>query len=401
VPRPLLELAEVFRRYGPAFRQAHAAVMPVSQTRVMTAIESCRTAALGGHVERCDRCGHQAISYNSCRNRHCPKCQGAARSKWLQARLNELLPVSYFHVVFTLPDSLSPIALQNKRLFYDILFRATSRTLLTIAKDPKHLGASIGFFAILHTWGQNLLDHPHLHCVVPSGGLSEDRKRWVPSRKRFLLSVRVLSRLFRRLFLADLQAAFDDHRLQLHGSLLPLAEPAAFTQTLHRARGTEWVVYSKPPFGGPEQVLRYLGRYTHRVALSNDRLLVIDDGKVAFTWKDYRHGNGQKVMTLEASEFIRRFLLHVLPDRFLKIRHFGLFGNRHRAKNLALCRNLLAASAAPIPGADSRPHPPTEPDEHPSFRFCPECGQGRMLRLQILPACTQAPSFSSIALDSS
>jgi putative transposase/transposase-like zinc-binding protein len=386
---PVLELAEVFRRYGKEYRSAVGEVLPLAHRRVMSDIEACRTAKLGGHVDACDRCGHTAISYNSCRNRHCPKCQGSARSKWLAAREQELLPVPYFHVVFTLPACVGDLALQNKRLLYGLLFAATHRTLLTIARDPKHLGARIGFLAVLHTWGQNLHHHPHLHCVVPGGGLSMDRSHWISSRKRFFLPVRVLSKLFRATFLAGLEAAFENRKLRLFGSLAHLADPAAFTDLLRSARAVDWVVYAKRPFGGPEHVLRYLGRYTHRVALSNNRLLAIDDARVTFRWKDYRDGNRQKVMTLAAHEFIRRFLLHVLPHRFLRIRHFGLLGNRHRSANLARCRALLSPPDCrqQSVGAPPSPTAPSDRLQQVPLVICPACRSGHMHRLS-LPAVT-------------
>ena len=294
-----------------------------------------------GHLEQCDSCGHQRPAYNSCRNRHCPKCQSLARAQWLEDRQAELLPVEYFHVVFTVPEEIAALAYQNKEVVYGILFRATAETLRTIAADPKHLGAEIGFLAILHSWGQNLLFHPHLHCVVPGGGLSADRQRWIACRPRFFLPVRVLSARFRRLFLEYLQAAFDAGQLRFFSSLEHLRDPQAFLQYLAPLRKKKWVVYAKPPFGGPEQVLNYLGRYTHRVAISNNRLLSIDQGKVTFRWKDYRHHDQQKTMTLDAHEFIRRFLLHVLPDGFQRIRHYGFLGHRYRQAKLALCRQLL------------------------------------------------------------
>ncbi|MGA8311047.1 MAG: IS91 family transposase, partial [Terriglobales bacterium] len=339
--RPKLEVADVFRRYGSAYRQQHAGSLSRGQRRVMSAIELCRTAALGGHLEQCDSCGHQRPAYHSCRNRHCPKCQSLARAKWLQDRQAELLPVEYFHVVFTVPEEIAALAYQNKKVIYSILFRATAETLRTIAADPKHLGAEIGFLAILHSWGQNLLFHPHLHCVVPGGGIAPDGKHWIACRPRFFLPVRVLSARFRRLFLEHLQAAFDTGQLQFFSSLEHLRDPKAFLQYLAPLRKKKWVVYAKPPFGGPQQVLNYLGRYTHRVAISNNRLLSIDDGKVAFRWKDYRHHDQQKTMTLDAEEFIRRFLLHVLPDGFQRIRHYGFLGHRYRQAKLALCRQLL------------------------------------------------------------
>lgn len=395
--RALLEVADVFRRYGPAFRQAFAAVLPLAQMRVMDAIEACRTAVLGGHVDLCDECGHQAISYNSCRNRHCPKCQGSARLKWLQKREGELLPVPYFHVVFTVPADIADLALYNKRTIYGILFHATAETLLTIARDLRHLGACIGFLAVLHTWGQNLLHHPHLHCVIPAGGLSIDRQRWISCRPGFFLPVRVLSRLFRRLFLSELKIAYEKGQLHLDGKLARLSAPAAFSAFLASARKTEWVVYAKAPFGSPVQVLRYLGRYTHRVALSNDRILAIDNGQVTFHFKDYTDGSHRKTITLAADEFIRRFLLHVLPDRFLRIRHFGLFANNHRTQNLDACRRLIAVST-PEPLSALAPVPEIHTDKPISEQEpirCPECGLGRLLRFRIPPGMTFDVPFTS------
>src|ERR1700686_3135870 len=314
--RPKFEVADVFRRYGEAYRHEHGASLSTAQRRAMTAIEVCRTAVLGGHLEQCDHCGHQRNAYNSCSDRHCPKCQSFARFKGLVDRQAELLNTQYFNVVFTLPQQIATIAYQNKRELYGILFRATAQTLLTIAADPKHLGAEIGFFAVLHTWGQNLLHHPHLHCVVAGGGLSPDGTRWISCRPRYFLPVPVLSCLFRRLFLGYLQKAFDAGHLEFFSSLEPLRERRAFLRYLAPLRRAKWVVYAKPPFAGPEQVLEYVGRYTHRVAISNNRLLDIDDGRIRFHWKDYRNGNRQKTMTLAADEFIRRFLLHVLPEGF-------------------------------------------------------------------------------------
>jgi hypothetical protein len=385
VPRPALELADIFRQHGLAYQQAHA--LPRDHRRVMRAIEICRTAALGGHVEKCSHCSHTRNSYNSCRNRHCPKCQSLARAAWVESRKLELLPVEYFHVVFTLPEPIAQVALQNKALVYGILFRASAETLLTIARDPQHLGAGIGFFSVLHTWGQNLLHHPHVHCVVPGGGLSPDRQRWIACRPGFFLPVRVLSRLFRRLFLEQLQKAFDHDQLQFFGHLQPLQDTQAFARYLAPLKDAEWVVYAKPPFGGPRQVLEYLGRYTHRVAISNQRLLALENGEVSFQWKDYRVQDkpSSKVMTLPADEFIRRFLIHVLPPRFQRIRHGGLLANCRRKDNLAVCRQLLA------PLADLLPRPAECPGlcealTAESLSRCPECGMGTMIRVQILPA---------------
>jgi hypothetical protein len=373
-----LEVADVFRRHGDAYRRAHDGHLGRVERRVMSAIELCRTAALGGHTEACAECGLVRCAYNSCRNRHCPKCQGQARAEWLAARQAELLPVPYFHVVFTLPAPVAEIAFHNKATVYAILFRTAAETLRTIAADPKHLGAETGFVAVLHTWGQNLHHHPHVHCVVPGGGPSLDHTRWVSCRQGFFLPVRVLSRLFRRLFLDELHTAFAAGELGFFGELAALAEPAAFTRRLRELRRVEWVVYAKPPFGGPAQVLAYLGRYTHRVAIANSRLVSLANAEVAFRWKDYRHHGKPKLMTLAADEFIRRFLLHTLPDGFHRIRHYGFLANRQRAANLALCRRLLDA---PSPG------PPAEQvhDAVPSHRpdRCPTCG-GVMLMLSVL-----------------
>ena len=329
-----LEVADIFRQVGPLYRQQHADALSRGQRCVMSAIERCRTAALGGHLEQCDACAHQRIAYNSCRNRHCPKCQSLARAQWLQDRQADLIPVDYFHVVFTLPEEIAVLAYQNKAVLYESLFHAAAETLRTIAADPKHLGAQIGFIAILHTWGQNLQHHPHLHCVVPGGGLSADGERWISCRPGFFLPVRVLSRLFRRLFLAQLQGAFEAGRLRFFNALEPLQAPSAFARYLAPVRQAEWVVYAKPPFGGPRHVLEYLGRYTHRVAIANHRLIDFVEGKVSFRWKDYRHDARQKIMRLEAQEFMRRFLLHVLPNGLQRIRHYGLLANRHRALKL-------------------------------------------------------------------
>ena len=316
--RPPLEVADIFRRHGSGFRLTHP--LSPEQRRVMRAIEVCRTSVLGGHVDQCDACSYQRVSYNSCRNRHCPKCQSLAKARWLEARMADLLPVEYFHVVFTLPEQLASLALQNKRVVYNILFATAAETLRTIAADPKHLGAEIGFLSVLHTWGQTLRHHPHLHCVVPGGGLSPDGLRWVSCRQGFFLPVNVLARLFRRLFLAALAQAFENGKLTFHGTSACLAESHTFHRLLASLRAREWWVYAKPPFGGPEQVLAYLGRYTHRVAISNHRLLKLENGQVTFRWKDYARGNQQRSMTLKTNEFIRRFLLHVLPRGFQRLR---------------------------------------------------------------------------------
>jgi len=394
---PALEVADIFRRHGAAFCAGHAATLSNGQRRVMAAIATCRTAALGGHVEQCADCGEIRIAYNSCRNRHCPKCQGLARAQWLADRRAELLPVAYFHLVFTMPASLAAIALQNKAVVYDILFKAAAEAVRSIAADPKHLGAETGMIAVLHTWGQNLFHHPHVHAIVPGGGLAADG-RWVATRPSFFLSVRVLSRLYRRLFLARLQAAFDAGALSFFGDLARLAEPAAFAAYLQPLRRTEWVVYAKRPFAGPGQVLDYLGRYTHRVAIANSRLVALDDGQVHFRWKDYRQPGKPKVMTLAADEFIRRFLLHVLPDGFRRIRHFGFLANAHRTARLATIRALLDA---PPPADD------VSPSDYrtryalltgQSLDICPCCG-GQMIEIAILPR--QRARLSPIRCDSS
>jgi hypothetical protein len=398
--RPKFEVADIFRRYGPAYRQQHGASMSVAQRRVMTAIEVCRTAVLGGHLEQCDQCGHERNAYNSCANRHCPKCQSLARAEWLEDRRSELLDTQYFHVVFTLPEQIAPIAYQNKKVVYGILFRAAADTLRTIAADPKHLGAEIGFFAVLHTWGQNLLHHPHLHCVVAGGGLSPDGTRWISCRPGFFLPVRVLSRLFRRLFLEYLLTAFDTGKLEFFSSLEPLRERHTFLQHLAPTRGTEWVVYAKRPFAGPEQVLDYVGRYTHRVAISNNRLLDIDHEKVTFRYKDYRHDNQQKTMTLDAEEFVRRFLLHVLPDGFQRIRYYGFLGNRYREEKLARCRELLNMPAPEPPALDAPKDYRDRCEEltGTSLRACPVCHKGHMVSVAIL---APHPSRQTATMDTS
>jgi hypothetical protein len=339
--RPALEVADIFRRHGEAFRQTHGEHLGRVERRVMSAIELCRTPALGGHVEQCDDCGLSRCAYNSCRNRHCPKCQGLARAEWLEARQAELLPVPYFHVVFTLPVSAAEIAFQNKRAVYSILFRAAADAMRDLAADPQHLGAEIGAIAVLHSWGQTLTYHPHLHCIVPGGAISPDQTRWVACQPGFFLPVRLLSARFRELFTKRLECAFTAGELQFSGELAMLADPASFAARLAALRGVDWVVFAKPPVAGPEPVLSYLGRYTHRVAIANSRLMRRADGEVDFTWKDYRNEGKTKVMTLSADEFIRRFLLHTVPDAFHRIRHIGFLANGHRTDKLALCRNCL------------------------------------------------------------
>ncbi len=347
--RPALEVADIFRDHGPAWRRANAGHVSLAQLKVMAAIEACRTAALGGHVAACTACDHTHIAYNSCRNRHCPKCQGVAARDWLEARAADLLPVPYYHVVFTLPAPVADIAYANKAVVYNLLLRASAETLLTIAADPRHLGAKIGMTSVLHTWGSVMTHHPHVHIIVPGGGLSEDGERWIACRPEFFLPVRVLSRLFRRLFLTGLAAAHRQGRLRFFGELADLADPVAFAAIIAPLRKSEWVVYAKAPFGGPEAVLAYLSRYTHRVAIANSRLIAADTNFVTFRWKDYRtqrRSGGrdrQKVMRLTTAEFIRRFLLHVLPTGFHRIRHYGLFANSARVRNVETIRRLLHA----------------------------------------------------------
>ena len=372
--RTSLEVADIFRTAGPAYRAAHAGHLSLIQLKVMTAIETCRTAALGGHVEACEDCGHQRIAYNSCRNRHCPKCQGAAARTWLAEREADLLPLGYFHVVFTLPAEIADIAYQNKALLYDLLFKAASETMLTIAADPRHLGARIGIIAVLHTWGSAMTHHPHVHMIVPGGGIAHDGTRWISARPSFLLPVRVLGKLFRRLFLTRLLALYDAGRLFFGGSIAPLAERRSFLRYLSPVRKKRWVVYAKPPFAGPQAVLAYLSRYTHRVAISNRRLIAFDDRGVTFRYKDYRRDGSerQRVMTLSTDEFIRRFLLHVLPRGFHRIRHYGLLAASSRKASLALARQLL--DVAPEPD-----DPLEDPEDYrPS---CPCCG-GRMIIIE-------------------
>ena len=382
--RPTLEVADIVRAHGDEFRRAHAGSLSAGQKRVLRAIERCRTAALGGHLERCDQCGHERNAYNSCADRHCPKCQSLARAKWLEKRQAELLECEYFHVVFTLPAELAALTLQNKRQMYDLLFRATADTLQSIAADPEHLGAQIGFFCILHSWGQTLNFHPHLHCVVPGGGISPDGSRWVACRPGFFLPVNVLSCRFRKLYLRYLEQTYAAGKLQFYGALQELSDPKSFARYLAPLQDSEWVVYAKPPFGGPDRVLDYLGRYTHRVAISNNRLEELKDGQVRFAYKDYKHEQRHKVMTVSADEFLRRFLLHVLPDSFQRIRHYGLLGNRHRAENLARCRELLAMPA-PIPESrcDYRERLQQLGGNDPLL--CPQCKTGKMVRIALLP----------------
>jgi len=392
-PARRIDLADLVRAHGLPYRQAHR--LTRGQHRALQAIAACRTAALGGHTEACDHCGALRIAYNSCRNRHCPKCQTLAKERWLAARRAELLPVEYFHVVFTLPHALNPLAQGNPRVLYALLFQAARETLAAFGDDPRHLGGEVGGLAILHTWGQTLEQHLHLHCVVPGGALADDRARWLPAKPGFLFPVRALARVFRGKYLAGLQRAFACQQLRFAGGVAGLAEPAAFRQFLATLRAPDWVVYAKPPFASPAQVLEYLGRYTHRVAISNDRLVSVDDGQVCFRWKDYAHGNRVKPMTLSADEFLRRFLLHVLPGGFVRIRHFGFLANRGRTAKLARCRVLLAVA----------PAAPTPPESVAALVYrltgvditqCPMCRTGRLRVVAVLrPGQIPAPALDT------
>lgn len=387
MPRPALEVADIFRDHGLAWRHANRGHISLDQLKVMSAIERCRTAALGGHVARCenDACGHTVIAYNSCRNRHCPKCQAAASMEWLEDRRAELLPVPYFHMVFTLPAEIADIAFTNKRVVYSLLFKASSQAMLTIAADPKHLGARIAITSVLHTWGSAMTHHPHVHMIVPGGGISMDGKQWISCRSNFLLSVRVLSRLFRRLFLEMLIKAYEAGELNFYGQHVSLAKPDKFTRFLKRSRKSEWVVYAKRPFGGPEAVLSYLSRYTHRIAISNRRLVSADQHHVAIRYKDYRahHSERWKTMRLTTDDFMRRFLSHVLPKGFHRIRHYGLLANGNRAANIAKVRELLDVQPPQGQPETSKPASPDEPKVIPQPCLC--CG-GRMIVIETFTA---------------
>ncbi len=373
--RPPWEVADIIGRSGRRFLDRYRDSLTWPQVKVLRAIERCRTAALGGHRDRCDRCGHQAISYNSCRNRHCPKCQTHARDKWLAARQQELLPVDYYHLVFTVPHTLVPLIWQNKRVLFRLLFETSAATLLKVARDPKHLGAEIGFLSILHTWGQTLQPHPHIHCVVPGGGLSPDHQHWIRTPNHFFLPVNVLSRVFRGKFVAGLRRLFGQNQLVFFGECRALAQPKAFSAFLRTLFRQDWVVYAKKPFGGPQHVLQYLARYTHRVAISNHRLVEVTDTQVKFRWKDYAHHGKQRMMTLTLEEFLRRFLLHVLPRGFPRIRYFGWLANRRRGAMLPFCRSLLSVS----------PPTPTAPATTSILWLCPRC-QGSMRVIERLAA---------------
>jgi hypothetical protein len=403
--RPVLEVADVLRVHGASYLAAQGPHLSLDQRRAVKELALCRTAALGGHTEQCAGCGEQRISYNSCRNRHCPKCQASTRAAWLEREAQTLLPVDYYHVVFTLPAALAPLALQNQRVLYDLLLRTAWETVRELASDPHYLGATVGLLAVLHTWGQNLCHHPHVHCVVTGGGLAcdvngrtEQPPRWLSCRPGFFLPVRVLSRLLRGKFLAGLRAAYDRGVVSCHGRLAALAMPAGFAAWLTPLYAQDWIVYAKPPFGGPEQVLKYLARYTHRVAISNSRLLSLDGERVTFRYKDYADDQRSKTMTLAAHEFIRRFLQHVLPSGFVKIRHYGLLANRYREANLQVCRALLlvttlaAVLGVGVPAADGS--------------VCPHCGGcvwqvvDRTPRPRVADVC-RLPLPATVAVDSS
>lgn len=380
--RPL-EVADIFRAYGAAYRQAHE--MPVRHLRAMRAIEICRTAELGGHVDACEHCGLLRISYNSCRNRHCPKCQSLDKERWLDARKEDVLPIAYFHPVFTLPEGLRPLALRNQEVVYSILFRAAPEALKELTQDPRYLGAEVGFISILHTWSQTLMDHPHLHCIVTGGGLSPDGKAWIPCKGEFFLSVKVLSRIFRGKFLAYLKGAYQRGELEFAGKIAPLKEKAAFNALLRHLYKKEWVVYCKPPFSNAEKVMEYLGRYTHRVAISNERLVKLEGGQVTFRYRQRNDKDRIKLMSLDASEFIRRFLLHILPEGFVKIRHYGILSNRNRKSKLALCKKLLGVQCK---HENQEKHRESWQDLLTRLtgvdpRICPHCGKGKMILKEV------------------
>jgi hypothetical protein len=408
--RPRLEVAEVIRGGRDAFLPRYGTGLRSEQRRALDDLTACRTAALGGHVLECPGCGHQEVAYNSCGNRHCPKCQATATARWLEAQAADRLETPYFHVVFTLPSALGPVALINPRVVYGLLMRAAAATLLEVAANPKHLGAEVGVLAVLHTWGQNLALHPHVHCVVTGGGLSPDESRWVAGRDDFFLPVRILRRVFRGKFLAGLRAAFQRGRLRFPGKLAVLGDSGPFHRLLSETVRTDWFVSARRPTRGPATVLKYLARYTHRAAISNRRLVSLADGQVTFRWKDYAHGGRQGTMTLEAVEFVRRFLTHVLPSGLVRVRHYGLLANRHRREKLARCRDLLGMAVAPqAETAPTDPDPITPPGrevEVTPTRVCPRCGAGRMIVIAELPPMTLSQGTStapepSLTFDSS
>ena len=388
-----VEVADIIRRYGSDYRQSHS--LPLRHLRAMHAVEICRTAVLGGHRDKCEDCGHVEISYNSCRNRHCPKCQTLKKEQWIEARQQDLLPIQYFHVVFTIPSELNAVVVMNQKVMYDLLFRCVSETLTELSNDQKHLGARIGFIGILHTWGQNLMDHPHIHCVVTGGGLSCDGDSWVSSRKGFFIPVRVMSALFQGKFLDHLKTIFQEGDLIFPGGISHLGDSHTFEMFRRKLYHKKWVVYCKPPFDGVGGVLQYLGRYTHRIAISNNRIIEAENGKVSFKWRDYADDDKHKVMTLQADEFIRRFLLHVLPNRYVRIRHFGLLANRKRRDNIAACREFLDSHNTVMKEKDK---PETWQEQllricGIDVTTCPVCKKGKMLRIEILPPrrCNDPP----------
>lgn len=377
----MIEVADIFRQYGSSYRQKHK--LPAHILRTMDAIEKCRTMHLGGHVDQCDSCGHTSISYNSCRNRHCPKCQASSREKWLEDRMDDLLPVGYFHVVLTIPQELNGLVLRNQKELYSILFKSGSETLIELGKDTKHLGAEIGFIAILHTWGQNLMEHPHLHCVVPGGGLSLDGKRWIHTKKDFFIHVDVISSLFRGKFIHYLKKSYKKDKLKFPGIIRELGNEKDFRQFTDSLYNKKWVVYCKPPFGGPEQVLKYIGRYTHRVAISNRRIIKVEDGNVTFSWRDYKDGDKVKEMTIRTEEFIRRFLLHILPDNFVKIRYYGILSSRNKNTKLKKCKDLLGCEEI-MEDYKIRNRDLLANLVDTSEITCPCCGKGIMRTRQLL-----------------
>jgi len=390
----MAEVAEIFKQFGPRYRQNNK--LPIQMHKVMNAIENCRTSALGGHVEKCNSCEYIRVFYNSCRNRHCPKCQGLAKEKWLLARERDLLPVSYYHIVFTIPSELNPVALRNKKEVYNLLFKASSESLVELGNNPKYLGAEIGFIAILHTWGQNLMEHPHIHIIIPAGGLSLDQQRWIHSRKNFLLPIKVISRLFRGKFMAYYKKACSNGKIKFEGQIEALSQNNNHQALIDSLYEKNWVVYTKEPFSNPMSVIQYLGRYTHRVAISNQRIIGIKDGKISFRWKDYADKNKNKVMVLAGEEFIRRFLLHVLPKQFMKIRHYGILSNRSRKNKLEKCQEILNVNQKPVAkilwqelilklkGID--------------VTVCPSCKKGHMVRKELLmPRCCSPPKRHFVA----
>jgi len=393
-----LEVADVFRDGEARFLSEYGHTLSREQRQVLRAVICCRTAQLGGHVlQQCNDCGHQRIQYNSCRNRHCPKCQAMARAAWLEKRESELLPVPYFHVVFTLPHELGPLALQNKRVVYGILFRAAAQTLLEVAADPKHLGAKIGCLMVLHSWGQNLMHHPHVHAIVTGGGLSPDGSRWIHcrrsrrSKRPFLIDVKILSRVFRGKFIDSLKQAFRSGDLKFHGRLKSLGDEAAFEQLLNKAVRQDWVVYAKRPFGGPDRVLKYLARYTHRVAISNRRLVELRNGRVSFRYKDYSDDQQSKVLPLSSNEFIRRFLMHTLPSGFVRIRYYGFLANRYRNERLKKCRDLLGVTSEPTPPIKEVETPVENSDRVPSLKTCPACGRQSLVVIDVVSPARPLP----------